>query len=80
MVDGLDQPVGTGGEVVACGSGMDLGDPLEIGVAGHPAQGGELLLADRQPELGLRLGEQDPEPAPGRVAVPGGEDRRHARR
>jgi hypothetical protein len=65
------------GDDVVARLALDLGDAREVEPRRGFAQRRELGVRDRQPELGLALGEQDPQPPPGRVAVAGGKDRRH---
>jgi len=56
---------------------LDLGDPIEVELRRRGAQVRQLVVGDRQAELGLRFGERDPQLAPQAVAVLGGEKLGH---
>ena len=65
------------GDDVVARLAFELGDPREIELRRGRLEGGDLFGADRQSQEGFALGEQDPDPAPGREAVGAREDRRH---
>ena len=74
---GLLGEVAQVGDDVVTGLAFDLGDPREIELRRGRLEGGDLFGADRQPQLGLALGEQDPDPPPRREAVGARKDRCH---
>ena len=76
-VPGLLGEMAQMGDHVVAGLGLDLGDPVEVEPGRGLAQRRKLFAGDRQPELGLGLGQRDPKPAPQTVAVLGGKELRH---
>ena len=80
LLTGLLGEVAQMGDDVMTGLALDLRHPLEIELGSRLAQGRQLFVGDRQPELLLALCQPYPDLPPEGVAVSGREDSAHLRR